>query len=330
MLVKSEDEIKNTIQQLSKLQSGEIKPLVTSIPHLDYHLLSGAIPSTIVSIVAKSGGGKTFFLEKILSGIEKSNNTDDIIFLQCNWEISQLKQVVRDLVKNTGKSAKDILFSAPTAKDKEDYSKITAKYKKDNLYLQTKPATPEEFFEDVKILISRYPDKKIVVSLDNLENTRVVSGNQKDKMDQVLSYINILAKSHKYIIFFILNQENRDNSDRQDPNKHFPETSSIYGTGQLEKISDVLVMLDMPFKDNIKKYGLFPKTRYRYIPDSFKIKGSGRNDSFNGDGNLYYFYKKSRDISLSEDIQNVFVEKIFDVLEDTPPQNQEKDDEFKF
>jgi len=327
MLIKSKDEVGNTIKQISEFQNGNILPLKTGIEHLDMHLLGGLTPSIKVGICAMSGFGKTHFLEDLLTGLSKHNDMSDVVFLQCNWEIPQFKQILRDLSRSTGKSVKDVLFSPPSKEDITIYSEVTAKYKADNLYIQKRPSTPLEFYNDAMELVEKYKESKIIISIDNLENVLVESGNQQAEMVKVLSYINQISMAHSHVSFLILNQMNRSLAQRTEPMQQFPQEQDIFGTGAFFKLCDVILGIHMPFKLGLKEYGVFSTNRYKYIDDSFKKKGTGKNSKFKAGGNIFYHYLKSRDIALEYDIQDLFVEKIFDVPED---KEEEKITEFDY
>ena len=46
----------------------------------------------------------------------------------------------------------------------------------------------------MKSIIEKYPNKKIIVTIDNLENILETKGSQKSSMDAFLTKINILKK----------------------------------------------------------------------------------------------------------------------------------------
>jgi len=317
MLKKQKEATAEAVKQISIFQKGEIVPLKTGISHLDYHSMGGLYPGTVLGIVALSGHGKTWELESIMEGVSNNNNSEDFVVLNCNWEIETFKQIVRDLSKSTGKTVEQILLNLPSDADKMKYSEALVKHRKDNVYIQSEPANPKTFIEDVTELIQKYPDKQLIVSIDNLENVLTEGKNQKEVMDDIIRAINILKKQHKYIVFIILNQMNREIESRTDPVQHFPRESDIYGTSSFFKLCDIVFAKHLPYKLGIKDYGLFPKDRFKYLEQSFIKEGAGKNNKFLGMGNGFIHYLKSRSVGEEYDRKDLYGLKIFDAPE--PP-----------
>jgi KaiC/GvpD/RAD55 family RecA-like ATPase len=309
MLKRSQDLIKETQEQIHNFQHGLVKPISTGIAHLDYHLLGGLTPSTVLGICGLSTHGKTFFLEQINANVVKH---EDVVLLQCLWELELFKIVVRDLAKKTKKTVKEVLFQMPDSDTKDKYLEIYERYNSNNMYFQTEPVSTDVFAEDIEGLIRNYPNKKIVVTVDNLENILVTSETQKLTMDKLISVINKLKKTHPFIIFIVLNQLNREVAERTgDPKNHFPREGDIYGSSALFKLCDVLVVKHLPYKLGIEKYGVFSQDRFSYQGVSeFKLTGN-KTCQLDSVGVAFYHYLKSRNIEEEYDRQDVFGERIF-------------------
>lgn len=309
-LYKSTDLTNKTVKLITDFQSGKVQPISTGIPHLDLACGKGLTPSLIVGITARSFSGKTFDLERIQSHIRKEHS--DVIQFHANWELNFFKILLRDIAQKTGKTQTEILYNNPTKEDLLELSKVCDLHRNDNIYYQNEPVTPEEFFNDVKELIDRYPNERIVVTVDNLENILDTKGNQKSSIDAFLTQVNRLKDMHWFITFIILNQLNDNILSRIDnPKLHKPKESDVYSSGQFYKLCDVVYVKILPWRLHITdKFMVFGKDSYDWL-DDFKIYGNGNTASFNPTGSAYYFYLKRRGSDI-KDIKDVFAEKIFD------------------
>jgi len=309
-LHKSKELTNNTVKTILKFQSGELKPISTGIPHLDKALMGGMTPGSIVGIVARSQNGKSYDLERILRHILQNN--DDIIICNGNYELNFFKILVRDICQRTGKSMDEVLFHSPSQEELIRMREICDVHRQEGIYYQNEPVSPDVFFDDVKSLIEKYPDKKLLVTVDNLENILDTKGGQKSSQDAFLTKINILKDMHPFIGFIVLNQMNDNYIQRKENVKmQRPIESDIYGTGQLLKLCDVLYVKVLPWRLGITdKFMVFGKNSYSWL-DEFKIDNGANTDSFDPIGVAYSFYLKRRNADI-KDIQDVFAERIFE------------------
>jgi archaellum biogenesis ATPase FlaH len=309
-LYKSTDLTNKTVKLISKFQSGEIKPIPTGVFHLDKELKGGLLPGSIVGVIARSQHGKSYDLERIQRNIRKSD--PDVVFVNGNYELNFFKILVRDICQRTGKTMDEVLFNNPSIEDLKKLTDICDSHRNENVYYQNEPVSPSQFYEDVLEVIKLHPDKKIVVTIDNLENILDTKGSQKASSDDFLTQINRLKDMHWFISFIILNQMNDDYIKRMSNIKdQKPLESDIYGTGQLLKLCDVLYIKILPWRLGIKdKFMMFPESFYEWL-DEFKLKSTGKNsDSFDPIGVAYYFYLKRR-VAGIKDIEDTYAERIF-------------------
>lgn len=295
-------------KKIKLFQSGVVKPIPTGIEHMDEALLGGLLPGSILTIAGYSFQGKTYELEMLQRNI--ADNCPDVIMLHCAWELEGFKSITRDLSYRSNKSVKELLFTPLDSIDAPIFEKTLDSYKRDNLWVQPEPVTSDQFEDDVMWLIESYPKRRLVVCIDNLENILVDRGSQKDCMDKMLYRINVLKKRHPFISFVVLNQLNNDILARIDNLKgHAPIQKDLYGTGQLFKISDVVVVKVMPEKFGIKdKYMVFGKKYYAHL-DSLKLPSRTKTTSFDPIGTIFYFYLKARETD--KDFQNVRGKRIY-------------------
>jgi len=299
-----------TVATIRKFQSGELQPISTGIEHLDESLLSGLTPGIVLGLIGRSGHGKSWDMERIQRHILKTQK--DVLYINCNWELSHFKLLLRDISQRTGEHIGTILFEKP---DKERHAKlkeICDDNRTENVLYQNEPVTPDVFSSDIEEQIEKHKDKKIVVAIDNLENILVSKGSQKDSMDALLYQVNRLKNLHPYICFIVLNQMNQNYILRMDnPKHHRPIDSDIYGTDQLFKLCDVLYVKLIPWKLGIReKFMVFGKDSYEWL-DEHKIFGSGNTASFDPYGRAFYFYLKTRSVKDDKNIKDLFIEQMF-------------------
>lgn len=308
-LHKSTELTDNTVKLIKDFQSGKVQPITTGISHLDKACGRGLTPSLIIGIVARSFSGKTYDLERIQSHIRA--NHPDVIQFHANWELNFFKILLRDISQKTGKSQTDILYDNPSKEDLLKLKEVCDLHRNENIYYQNEPVTPDQFFEDVKKLIEMYPTKRIVVTVDNLENILDSKNNQKSSIDAFLTQVNRLKDMHWFISFIILNQLNDNILQRIDnPKQHKPKESDIYSSGQFFKLCDVLYVKVLPWRLHITdKFMVFSKEAYDWL-EEFKVIGSGNTASFEPNGIAYYFYLKRRGSDI-KDLQDIFAERIF-------------------
>jgi len=299
-----------TVKIIDRFQSGELKPISTGIEHLDYSLLSGLTPGLVLGIVGRSGHGKSFDMERIQRHILKTQK--DIIYINCNWELSHFKLLLRDISQRTGDNIGKILFEKPSEEKLAKLKEICDDNRTENVLYQNEPVTSEVFKDDIEEVIKNNPNKRIVVAIDNLENILVSKGSQKESMDALLYQVNRLKNMHPYICFIVLNQMNQNYILRMDnPKNQRPLESDIYGSDQLFKLCDVLYVKLIPWKLGIReKFMVFGKDMYHWL-DSHKIFGSGNTASFDPFGRAFYFYLKQRSVRDEKNIQDLYIEQMF-------------------
>lgn len=308
-IVQSKEVVNQAIKQIVSFYTGETKPLSTGVDHLDWHLCGGLKAGDVLGIVGLSSHGKTHFLERISRHLE--NTYEDVVFVKMLWELELMKVLIREMAEATNRSVRDVISKPPTEEEKAIYSQIAKKYRKENMLLQNEPVTPQTFEKDVMEVIKNNPDKKIILSIDNLENSLVQGTTQREAFDEIIRTINVLKKRHPYIVFIVLNQLNREILGRTNPENHFPTDADIFGSSSLLKLCDVLVVKHIPTRLGIEKYGVFSNKRYKYIEgDDFFYRGKNTS-SFDAVGCSFYHYIKSRFIEEEYDRKDLFVERMF-------------------
>jgi KaiC/GvpD/RAD55 family RecA-like ATPase len=308
-----------TVKTINDFQSGKLKPISTGIPHLDDALLSGLTPGIVVGIIGRSGHGKSYDMERIQRHVLKTQ--EDVVYINCNWELSHFKLLLRDISQRTGDSIDKILFDKQSEEQLLKLKEICDDNRTENVLYQNEPVTPDVFKEDIEKVILENPNKKIVVAIDNLENILIAKGSQKESMDALLYQVNRLKNIHPYICFIVLNQMNQNYLLRMDnPKNQRPIDSDIYGSDQLYKLCDVLYVKLIPWKLGIhEKFMVFHKNMYDWL-EEHKLHSNGNVASFDPYGRAFYFYLKLRAVRDEKNIQDIHIEQMFK-KENKPTEN---------
>lgn len=314
----STDLTNETVKTITKFQNGELRAISTGIEHLDYSLLGGLLPGTVLGIVARASHGKSFDAERIQRHI--LDNEKDVVYVKCAWELSAFKILLRDISQRTKRNIKQILFDKPTEEQIKELKNVCDIHRRDNVFYQNEPVSPEVFSEDIESIINKYPDSRIVVEIDNLENVLITKGDQKSSMDALLYQVNRLKNLHPFVAFIVLNQMNQNYILRMDnPKNQRPLESDCYGSDQLLKLCDVLYIKIIPWKLHLRdKFMIFGKDFYPWLED-FKIYPNDKTASFDPFGTSYYFYLKLRAVEDEKNIKDIFAERMFTRDETTLP-----------
>lgn len=296
-----------TVSLIAKFKSGELKPIPTGIDHLDEALLGGLLPGSVLGIVGRSGHGKSYDMERIQRKI--LNDEPDVVYMNANWELSHFKLLVRDISFRTKQSVKTVLFAPLDEDSSRQLKEVCDIHRTENVYYQNEPVTSDVFEDDVLNLITKFPNAKIVVAIDNLENILIDKGSQKECMDKLLYKLNILKNKHFFISFIVLNQMNREYVyDISDIKKHKPHEGHIYGSDQFYKLCDVVYIKLIPSKLGIRdKFMIFGKNQYPWL-DEHKDNESLKTSSFDPFGRAFYFYVKQRQPEDEKNIKDIFIE----------------------
>lgn len=325
---KSRALIDSAVRTLYQFQTGKVQLIKTNIHHLDEKLMGGLKPADVLTIVGESQHGKTHLLEKI----ERELIKQDVLLVRCAWELEPFKLLVRKLASELNVSATEIINEIPTEEMMPLYKEICEAERSENILYQDEPVSPQVFTEDIEQIMVDNPDRRIVVTVDNLENV-LNTGDQKKTMDAITYAVNVLKKKHPFICFILLNQMNRKWMERaNDPRQHEPRTSDIYGTGAIYKMSDVVVAVAIPYLIGISdKYMVFPKFKYEYL-DEYKVNGSpsAKTASFEPYGRAFYHYLKDRNLGDLTGERNIFIDQFKEKPEEWGDEDNFDDTDIEF
>jgi len=310
-IISAKEKTNEAVQNISRFQSGEIKPVSTGNPWIDEVMLGGLLPSTILTIGGMSNHGKTHLLQSIENSI--LDTYDDIVMLRCNWESPVYKLLLRKMKEKTGAKLTELLYERPIGERLTTIKEICDQERRDGLYYMEEPSSPDGFFNEVSAFLEAHTNKKVLISIDHVG---LVKGREKTSIDGLFEMMNLLKKMHPFVMFLPLIQMHRERilSRADDLLRHHPQQADFYGSDQLFQVSDGVIAIYNAYKVGIQeKYMKFTKNKFTYIDESFIIDGGEKWNHFDPAGNLFLHATKVRDMDDMEGIKEVLVENLFNV-----------------
>lgn len=281
------DSVNEAVKEIARFQSGEIKPLRTGIWFLDEICMGGLFPGDIITIGGKSGGGKSYLLQRIERNIFDLNPEAKIALLRMNFEMPVMKLLLNDLKVGTGLKMSDILLKKP--ENPEIFKLILDKQRSNNIYHIEIALNAADFFKETESFILDNLDKdNILVSIDHIALT-----GEKDEIDRIMKHCIYFKQKYKKITFIILTQLNRNINERTNPKDMAPRTSDIYESSSMEHASDIILIPHNPFLMGIEKYLSLERDSYAYLSDFF-LPGKGKYANLDPFGNIFYHFVKIR------------------------------------
>jgi len=300
LLEHSVENVNSTVRFLTSLQKKEIVPISSGIDHLDKICLGGLLPDLCISVVSRSGSGKTYTINRIRKAIMQ-NQGDDIGVLLWNLEMPFFTLLLVELKKALKKPLKWIVSNLPTDDEKPLYRKVADEFRDKRLTKIDEAVTPDEFYEVTKAYIEKNKDKRqLFIMLDHIG---IIKGkNKTESVGETVEHTNRLKLEYPGLLtFIILGQLNREiesrwKQEKTDPKSLSPLTSDVFSSDQLLFFSDVVMAQVIPQNVNMEQYVPVNKERYSYLNKHF-IDGNNPTSEYvrlKGVNRIYYHYLKVR------------------------------------
>lgn len=302
---------KNTLEILSKYQSGTIKPVKTNRIWLD-DVFGGLIPGDIVTIAGKSGGGKSFEnqrLKNYIMDVKNNPSSETAKWLDYSLEMRFLSTMIRDIHGKTKKSKKRILTEQFTPEEEsllEDYKQTL---QDGRFFIEEDIITVDQFEIGVLAFCKEHKDSSnIYISLDHIALFKGGDG-KKSSIDDIIEIVNRIKKIFPNTYWFILTQLNRNIEGRiKDKDMMaMPIRGDIYQSDSIFFISDYVYVAHNPYALGINDYLKVNANVYDYLSDHFSEVKNGKA-SFSTLGKIFYVVLKSRESDPVFD--NIFIEDV--------------------
>ena len=255
------------IQYIEDRRLGKIKSFKLPWDGLNRMGVGGLEWGSMLTVGARPGAGKTMFVSQILREAKYLNPTQDFNILEFQFEMGPKQTAARDFV---AQSALDYNQVLSTYKQIDEFSiKIMKQYVEEQKKFQTygsyrtqinSPLTVRKMEEAVYTAYSGLGGKPMIVTIDHSWLIK----KDKDEREKIATLYNTVEmlmhlKNKLPIIVIMISQLNRsiDEPTRKIPGTigNYPTSSDIFGGDALMQGSDMVVVLNRPFKVDIESYG---------------------------------------------------------------------------
>lgn len=255
------------LKYVEQRMKGEIKSLKTPWHGLNNAGIAGLEWGSMLTIGARPGAGKTMMVSQILRESHRLNREQQFNILEFQLEMGDEQYAARQFAAEAALDYNRVL-SAEKSLDQFSYEQMK-KYREDCTELRrhgifrdmiTQPLTHHEIRDAVLETYAEYGSKPMVVTIDHSWLIKKGSG-EKDKFDTLYNTTEMLMhlKKEVPVIILMVSQLNRsiDEAARKAPGTiaNYPTSSDIFGGDALMQGSDMVVVLNRPFKVDIRSYG---------------------------------------------------------------------------
>lgn len=294
---------------------GKIKSFTTPWQSLNLAGVNGLEWGSMLTIGARPGAGKTMFVSQILKESRILNPLQNFNILEFQFEMGPKQSASRafaahmamdyNLILSTTKQLDD--FSFKMMKQHAEETKDLEKQQIMRLQIN-KPLTCKDIEKAIHTYYNALGGKPMLVSLDHSWLVKK-DKDEKERLNTLYNTVEMLvqAKNELPIIVFMISQLNRsiDEPSRKMPSSiaNYPTSSDIFGGDALQQGSDMVVVLNRPYKSDILSYG--PKEYLCGKDDIFTHILKSRNGS--DDLNMIFMkadFNKQRILEVPEPVAN--------------------------
>lgn len=305
--------LKEGLQYVRDRQSGRVKSLMLPWTGINSVGVGGLEWGSMFTIAARPGSGKTMFVSQIIRESKIYNPTQDFNILEFQFEMGPKQTASRDFVAQTGLDYNQVLSTTRQVDD--FYVKMMENYVADAEALQRQgtyrnqvndPLTVKEMRDCIYRVYQGLGSKPMIVTIDHSWLMKK-DAMEKEKLNTLYNTVEMLmnVKNKIPIIILMISQLNRniDEPVRKIPGTigNYPTSSDIFGGDALMQGSDMVGVLNRPFKADVEIYG---RKEYRCTTtDIFFHIIKSRNSA--DDTNLVFLkadFGKQRMIEVSEPV----------------------------
>jgi replicative DNA helicase len=255
------------LKYIEKRMTGKVKSLRTPWEGLNRAGIAGLEWGSMMTIGARPGAGKTMLVSQILREAHRLNPDQAFNILEFQFEMGDEQYAARQFAGEVALDYGQVL-SSDKALDRFAYEHMM-KYREDCLTLRkagifrdmiSSPLTHEEIRDAVIETFTEYGSNPLIITLDHswlIKKHRA----EKDKFDTLYNTTEMLMQLKKEIpiIVLMITQLNRsiDDAARKTATSvsNYPTSSDIFGGDALMQGSDMVVVLNRPYKADIRSYG---------------------------------------------------------------------------
>jgi replicative DNA helicase len=255
------------LKYIEKRMTGKVRSLRTPWEGLNRAGIGGLEWGSMLTIGARPGAGKTMLVSQMLREAHRLNPDQVFNILEFQFEMGDEQYAARQFAGEVALDYGQVLSSGKSL-DKFAYEHML-KYREETGMLRkagifrdmiSSPLTHEEIRDAIIETFIEYGSNPLVITLDHswlIKKHR----SDKDKFDTLYNTTEMLMQLKKEIpiIILMITQLNRsiDEALRKIPTNiaNYPTSSDIFGGDALMQGSDIVVVLNRPYKADIRSYG---------------------------------------------------------------------------
>lgn len=255
------------LEYIQDRQSGKITSFKLPWEGLNKVGIGGLEWGSMLTLGARPGAGKTMFVSQILRESKILNPIQEFNILEFQFEMGPKQTASRDFVAQTGLDYNQVLS---THKAIDEFSvRIMRNYVDDCKRLQSmgtarvqinNSLTVKEMEQAIYAAYNGLGGKPLVISIDHswlIKKDR----DEREKINTLYNTVEMLMqlKNKLPLVILMITQLNRsiDEPLRKIPGNvaNYPTSSDIFGGDALMQGSDMVAVLNRPFKADIEIYG---------------------------------------------------------------------------
>lgn len=300
LLTNSKEEINKAVKTIGGFQSGKLKPLKTSMEHLNNACLGGLIPGIIVSICGRPSSGKTHTLHRLKNDILDPSN-EKVKMLMYNWEMPWFSLILIQLKKVLKKSFKEILLNKPSESEADLYAEVMSKVRDERMTTVSRALTPSEWDIVTRMYIEDNLDADLIII--GTDHIGITVGDDKTKaLYRLMELQNAIKLQYPDKVCLLnLSQLKREietlwRAKDTNPSGLRVTSEFLFGADALMHYSDVIMAQVIPERANMDKYTAVNKERYKHLEEHFVDDGNPTSESvrLKGLNRVYFDYIKKR------------------------------------
>ena len=256
-----------SLQYIDDRRKGRITSLKTPWSGVNNAGINGLEWNSMLTIAARPGSGKTMIVSQILRESYKMNPNLKINILDFQFEMGPKQYGSRAFAAETALDY-NIVLSGKTQLDDYSYN-MMIRYREEckRMYSQGiqrlyigKPLGHESIYNAIHHFYNHLGGLPMIVTIDHSWLVKK-DASEKEKIQTLYNTVEMLmrVKNELPIIIVMLSQLNRniDEAARKLPGSiaNYPTSNDIFGGDALMQGSDMLVVLNRPFKADIRSYG---------------------------------------------------------------------------
>lgn len=283
----------DSLEYIKDRALGKVKSFKTPWSGLNNAGIGGLEWGSMLTIAARPGSGKTMVASQILRESYAQNPGQKFNILEFQFEMGSKQYGSRAFAAETALDYNVVLSSRfpleeYAIKQMKQYREETRKFAEQGIHrmFMGRPVGHETMYKMIHQAYNELGGHKLIVTIDHSWLVKKADG-EKEKINTLYNTVEMLmkVKNELPIIIVMLSQLNRtiDEAGRKMPGSiaNYPTSSDIFGGDALMQGSDMLVVLNRPYKADIRVYG--PK-KYNSGPDNIfmhllKVRNGSNDES---------------------------------------------------